>query len=277
MLDALITAGASLLGNMLKSNTDDKNMQMQMQFNQQQNALAQQNIALQKDFAQHGISWKVADAQAAGLHPLAAMGANTTSFSPVSVGGSAPESKMDWSNLGQDLGRAAKALAGVQSREEVDAEAARKLSLEKAGLENDILRQELGSKVLRQSAAAGQLGPPMPGPDMPRGWKAMVSGSRSPYRQSGFAVQDDDMKVKEASAPGVKRLPLWGVLPLDTYPDRATGQDLENEYGEYGGGVLAAPNIVPDLVYTYGGYPLNAARRAYRAYRRYQTGAPYGY
>lgn len=52
-----------------------------------QAAMAQQNIDLQKEFAQHGISWKVADARAAGISPLAAMGANTYSFSPVYLGG----------------------------------------------------------------------------------------------------------------------------------------------------------------------------------------------
>lgn len=41
-----------------------------------------QNIAYQKEFAQSGIQWRVADAKKAGLHPLAALGANTTSYSP---------------------------------------------------------------------------------------------------------------------------------------------------------------------------------------------------
>lgn len=48
------------------------------------------NAALQREFAQHGIQWKVADAQAAGVHPLYALGGGTPSFSPgasVSEGG----------------------------------------------------------------------------------------------------------------------------------------------------------------------------------------------
>lgn len=43
------------------------------------------NIAYQKEFAQHGISWRVKDAIDAGLHPLAALGAQVTSFTPSSV------------------------------------------------------------------------------------------------------------------------------------------------------------------------------------------------
>lgn len=39
-----------------------------------------QNTALQREFAQKGIQWKTADAKAAGLHPLYAMGANTTPY-----------------------------------------------------------------------------------------------------------------------------------------------------------------------------------------------------
>jgi hypothetical protein len=45
----------------------------------------QSNIQFQKEFAQHGISWKVADAKEAGVHPLVALGANITPFSPVPV------------------------------------------------------------------------------------------------------------------------------------------------------------------------------------------------
>jgi hypothetical protein len=37
------------------------------------------NIAMQKEFAQQGIGWKVADAKKAGIHPLFALGASTHS------------------------------------------------------------------------------------------------------------------------------------------------------------------------------------------------------
>lgn len=48
---------------------------------------AAQDRLQQKEFATHGIRWKVADAKAAGIHPLAAMGANTHSPSPIHIGG----------------------------------------------------------------------------------------------------------------------------------------------------------------------------------------------
>jgi len=56
----------------------------------------------QKQFAQHGIRWKVEDAIKAGLHPLAALGVQTASFSPVSVGN--PVSDItNMASMGQNL------------------------------------------------------------------------------------------------------------------------------------------------------------------------------
>lgn len=68
-------------------------------------AINRQNYEAQKEFAQNGIRWKVADAKAAGLHPLAALGAQTSSYSPSAVVGDSP----DYSFLrdaGQGIGRA---------------------------------------------------------------------------------------------------------------------------------------------------------------------------
>lgn len=68
MWPAVIAAGAALAGGAIAN----------------RNARKQQarNEALQREFAQQGIRWKVADAKAAGLHPLYAIGASGASFSP---------------------------------------------------------------------------------------------------------------------------------------------------------------------------------------------------
>lgn len=243
MLGSLISAGIGLLGNLFNKSSQEN-------YNNQQMQIAQQNMAMQREFAQSGVQWKVQDAIKAGIHPLAALGAQTSSFSPVSVGGEAP--KMDFGNMGQDVSRALKAAMSQPDREEVDAAQGRKLALEKGRLENDILRAELNSKLIRQSRAVGQIGPPMPAnSDLPMG-SIMAHLSRSPERQSGFAVADDEMKAKEASGPGVKRLPLWGLMDLKPYPNRASAQDLENEWGEFGGSVAGLGNIPVDVWNTYG-------------------------
>lgn len=62
------------------------------------------NEALQREFAQNGIRWKVEDAQRAGVHPLYALGASTSSFSPSSVtvgGDSGPNLASALEGLGQ--------------------------------------------------------------------------------------------------------------------------------------------------------------------------------
>lgn len=63
-----------------------------------------QNIEFQKEFAKHGIQWKVEDAKQAGIHPLAALGAQTVSFSPSVVGHQSDKYK----SMGSDLGKMVK-------------------------------------------------------------------------------------------------------------------------------------------------------------------------
>lgn len=72
------------------------------------------SIDLQKEFAQQGIQWKVADAKAAGVHPLYALGAQTHSFSPIQVGNPLGQAIGD---MGQELGRAFNAQATNEQRQ----------------------------------------------------------------------------------------------------------------------------------------------------------------
>lgn len=75
---------------------------------------ARKEAALQKEFAQNGIQWKVADAKAAGVHPIYALGAPTTSYSPQAVGGS------PWSETFKQAGASLGRLAGSNSEELAD-------------------------------------------------------------------------------------------------------------------------------------------------------------
>jgi len=123
MLSALIGAGASLLGGFMGSKEKDKDRQMQ------------------KEFAQSGIQWKVADAKKAGVHPLYALGAQTSSFAPVSVGSS--DLSTGIASAGQDIARAVHATSPAQTRIDAYDSAVRALTLDKAGLENDLLRSQI--------------------------------------------------------------------------------------------------------------------------------------
>lgn len=65
---AVIAAGAAIGGGLLSNRSARKQ--------------AAQQAALQREFAQNSIQWRTADAKAAGLHPLYAMGASPTPYSP---------------------------------------------------------------------------------------------------------------------------------------------------------------------------------------------------
>lgn len=123
---------------------------------------AERNIELQREFAQHGIRWKVADAQAAGIHPLYALGASTSSFSPVSVGATnamSPLAEMS-SKMGQDLSRA------VDSKRTGEERVAARLQTAGAGLELENMK--LRNDLLRaQIAKINQAGQPPAMPDSP--------------------------------------------------------------------------------------------------------------
>jgi len=69
---ALIGGGASLLGGIFGRKS--------------QSSANAKNAALQREFAQNTIQWRVKDAQAAGISPLAALGASTSSAAPSYVG-----------------------------------------------------------------------------------------------------------------------------------------------------------------------------------------------
>lgn len=145
MLGSILGAVGSFIG-MNKTN----------KANQRINA---QNIALQKEFAQSGISWRVADAKRAGIHPLAALGAQTHSFAPQSIG-------MDYrqmGQMGQDLGRAMQTAAGSSERKQLALynEKARALNLRNMELQNDLLASQVAKNTQAGQVPRVGIGSPM--------------------------------------------------------------------------------------------------------------------
>lgn len=215
MLGDFISAGSNLIGGWMKSNSADEDRKAQM-------AMAQQNIAAQREFAQHGIRWKVEDAKAAGLHPLAALGAQVSSFSPVSIASGGDGGAADsFAAAGQDIGRAIKSQITKEEREERDANLARKLQIEKGALENDLLRTELVSKIRREAAGVGPAFPggvpiPRPGP------------RRMP---SGEAVKEDDLKQTIEDQPSPESGRPFG-FQMKYNPLFGSGQAFEDRYGD---------------------------------------------
>lgn len=154
MLEALLSAGLKLAGGVMSQNAAKDAAA-------QSYAIAQQNRSDQYEFAQNAIQWKAADAAKAGIHPLYALGASTTSFSPISVGQvtSSPLGEA-LGSIGQDVSRAAAAnrspserlgaVAKVQAAQEMTGNS---LRLENMQLQNELLKQRV-----RQMTGA-QIGP----------------------------------------------------------------------------------------------------------------------
>lgn len=121
MLGELIGAGASLLGGLMQNKQADK------------------QADLQREFAQSGVQWKVQDAEKAGIHPLYALGAQTTSYQPTQVG------DMGIAQAGQNIGRAIDATRSTPAS--AMALALGKIQLEGAQLDNEFKRVQLASAI----------------------------------------------------------------------------------------------------------------------------------
>lgn len=175
---------------------------------------ASRNEKMQKNFAKKGIQWKVKDSLKAGIHPLYGLGANTMSFSPSNVGG---EVSQIASNLGADIDRSRMASSDKVSRGVIG-----KLALERAGLENDLLRAQIASTNAR-------LGPSQMGPAMPAIAGMIPERIVTPQRTTGVNVG----------------------FPIRSAPRFSDAQAYEDRYGELGGSAIGLGNIPADLFYNW--------------------------
>jgi len=202
MLGSLISAGANLIGGLMgKSSADDAR--------RSQEALAAQNMAMQREFAQSGIQWRVEDAKKAGIHPIYALGSGGASFSPVSANFTADTSLPNaMAAAGQDIGRAVNSTRTADQRVDAFTKTAQALQLEKAGLENDLLRTEIASKTGRLRSPAT---PPFPAP----GANYLIPG------QSGSYIEPTPLKV----TPGASQQPQseGGAITDVGYARTSTG------------------------------------------------------
>jgi hypothetical protein len=185
-----------------------------------------QNIQLQKDFAQQGIQWKVADAKAAGVHPLAGLGAQTISYTPSVVGDNSLATGI--SQAGQDIGRAVNSTRTQDQRISAVAKTAADLALEGAALDNrgkQIQNALLASKL----ATSSQVGAAM----------QAASGANNtgmPGQNSSKLTRVDIGSLRSQPAP---------VSDAQTFEDR---------YGEVGGAAAGLGIAAADLWKTAGHY-----------------------
>lgn len=179
-----------------------------------------QEYRRQKEFATNAISWKVADAQRAGIHPLYALGAPTTSYAPQSVGGES--SVPDLGGMGQDIGRALDASRTQPERVSAYVQKLQQLNL--TGLELD---NQLKLANLRKATTAEN--PPMPGTT-----RYLMDGQTS----SGGGVTDTALRrvapgEKQNQEPGAITDTGWartssgGLAPV---PSQDVKQRIEDQF-----------------------------------------------
>lgn len=159
---------------------------------------SQQNYEAQKEFAQNGIRWRVADAKAAGLHPLAALGAQTASYTPSAFVGDTSWMGDAAQALGQGIGRAAEAkmTAKERARERDVADQSVALSLDTKRLQNAYLetqiqaqRQDMALQLARSAAMAVRTQQAVPGMPSIGGDGTVIAGQAQAYPTSRTAIE----------------------------------------------------------------------------------------
>lgn len=185
------------------------------------------NYAAQKEFAQNGLQWKAADARAAGLHPLAAIGGSGAAFSPSFAAGQMPN--LDMSGLfddmdsmgpsGQDTSRAQRATISDYDRE-MQAATLRNQQLHNALIEGQLAEQ--WGKVMGQPS-----NPPGPGAQAAR----LVVNPTGQVKQGVVQLKPSE---SESTRPGDQGLAA-GRSPLfrdQSISNKTTWSLLNPEAGE---------------------------------------------
>lgn len=232
MLGTLIGGGLKLIGGLLGQKSQQKAVRQQMEE--------------QRAYAQHGIQWRVNDARRAGVHPLVALGANTHSYSPQSIGEDPMQRAVE--GMGQDLSRAVDARMGAGKRARVYQEAAQKLNLEHMDLRNDLLR----SQIMRINQA-GQ-GPGVPTDGVVPSRRMVPAGH------------------KETAPRFTPHYKAGGVIMSNPYVTDA--ETIEQRHGDLAGSLWGAVTVPSDFYYNghrrlmrYGWY-----RRSNKGWRRIMKG-----
>lgn len=148
----------------------------------------QKNAELQREFAKNGIRWKVADAKAAGIHPMYAMGASGASASPVSVGDNSLGHSLQ--GMGQDISRAMTATKTQEERE-----------FQQAQLAN--LKADTAEKLSNAARNSGsQVGPAFPGGLVtPKPMEVIRSAPDASHSEPAPVVDQGWLKTSTGWAP----------------------------------------------------------------------------
>lgn len=240
MLGSLLSAGASILGGVLGANSAKKQ--------------AQQQYEHQKEFAQSGIQWKVQDAEKAGIHPLYALGAQTTSYQPTSVGGT----DFGIPDAGQNIGRAIDATRNSPAQE-----AALRLTaaqIDSVNLDNELKKTQLASAV----ALANQNQTSLPGPFDQR---QIPGQGNTPLVGMPAAHRTNEPQFTPNVAGGLHGAD-GGPRQWAANPNYSDAQAYEDRYGEISDWIFGPRNLAADFYYNTRAPASRWLSRLYPTFRR---------
>lgn len=195
MWPALIAAGATLAGGLINRNEARR--------------AEKQNPVLKR----------VNDAKAAGVHPLYALGAGGLQTTPAST------------SFGDAVARSGQAIGNGLSRSlDTDGRAVKTLLLEKAGLENELLRTQIvraKSEITNSNAANSGIA----------GQKSVMLPDR-PAELGPHKLEDPTFTPN-----------LHVGVPYKTNPNFSDAQTIQNRYGELAESAYGAVAIPADIVW----------------------------
>ena len=213
--------------------------------NAAQMQLAREQLEYQKELHKNQIQWRVEDAQKAGLHPMAALGLQSSAFSPVSASFT-PMQANDYSWIG-DIGQNA-GYAAMKAKDRKAQAQSMDLLMRQGELQTDNLKlQNDGLKLenefrrfqLQQAVMGGTLqalrGPPSPSVSSRVSSRRLIDGQGDALVSSGFdepiksygfrldsdgkptaVVPSDDYKSRSEDTLGIELLPWLNSIVLDT-------------------------------------------------------------
>lgn len=243
---SILSAVANVAGGLLSNRRNESN--------------ANKQADLQKLFAKNSVQWKVADAKKAGIHPLYALGANTTSYAPIAINDSLGPALQA---AGQDVSRAMYANADSETRGNVRTEA---LRLENMGLQNDLLRAQIAK-------LNSQVGPPVPTSFPVSSGDVVTRDLVSVEPSKVTSARSEDSSTEAGPAGPAYKEHDAGILGKWKLPSGAVSESLDDmELAKYA--LIAGANheklgylknVAPNLIYQY----LNAPDWVERTRKRF--------
>lgn len=199
-----------------------------------QKKLTKMNIDLQREFAQHGIQWRVEDAKRAGIHPAAALGAFPVSANPIVMEDPMGRAIAD---AGQDISGAVTRTMNTDQRlngrlqNDLILSQIRENDARTAAIQSDTMRKATESgpafPMITQEGTGGipSQDPNVPGTGLPGGFFKLDIPTRFNSRVGDPSIEPGgDPAAQEVDMPGFKMImptgkgqsvwETWGELPV---------------------------------------------------------------